>query len=186
MGLRGLHPVSGIAVALAVAALLAGCDAKKPADSAAGSTSSSPASSTSTGASSGSSGAADTSAAAPTTTKAPRIVKWIDLQVGDCLADVPPSDPAVVEVTVVDCSQPHMAETFVRAPIPVDAALDGTANAQCESGFVQYTGQASAGSPYTVGYLIDSDQDRTPTCNGPFGAVLPWACYCFLSALSFP
>jgi hypothetical protein len=100
-------------------------------------------------------------AAAATTTLAPGTKKWIDLQVGDCLADVPSPDPAAVEVTVVDCSQPHMAETFVRAPIPVDAALDGTANAQCETGFVEYTGRVSAGSPYTVGYLIDSHQDRT-------------------------
>ena len=46
-------------------------------------------------------------------------------------------------------------------PIPVDAAPEGTANAQCEAGFVQYTGRASAGSPYTITYMIDSDQDRT-------------------------
>ncbi len=157
MGLRGLRPLSIIAVTLAVAAL-AGCDAKKGADTTPGGAS--PGSSA--GVSSSSSGSAPSgSAASPTTTQAPRTKKWIDLQVGDCLADVPPTDPAVVEVTVVDCSQPHMAETFVRAPIPVDAALDGTANAQCETGFVEYTGRASAGGPYTVGYLIDSDQDRT-------------------------
>lgn len=156
MALRGLRPLSGIAVALATGGLLAGCDAKKAADTA-------PGAGTSTSAATGSTDSASTGAtASPTTTKAPSIKKWIDLQIGDCLADVPPSDPAVVEVTVVDCSQPHMAETFVRAPIPVDAALDGTANAQCEAGFDQYTGLASsAGSPYTVGYLIDSDQDRT-------------------------
>jgi hypothetical protein len=155
MGLRRLRPLSGIAVALAATAVLAGCDAKKPADTtpAGTSVSSSPGSSSS----SASAGAA----ASPTPTKAPRTEKWINLQVGDCLADVPPTDPAVVEVTVVDCSQPHMAETFVRAPIPVDAALDGTATAQCEAGFVQYLGRASAGTPYLIGYLIDSDQDRT-------------------------
>lgn len=146
MGLRRLRPLSVIAVALAAAAPLAGCDAKKGADTTPGESSSS---------------AHSSAAATATTTQAPRVKKWIDLQVGDCLADVPPTDPAVVEVTVVDCSQPHMAETFVRAPIPVDAALDGTANAQCEAGFVEYTGRASAGGPYTVGYLIDSDQDRT-------------------------
>ena len=158
MGLRRLRPLSVIAGTLAVTAVLAGCDGKK-ADTPSGATSSGASASTS----SGSSGSADTSAAAAaTSTKAPRTQKWINLQVGDCLADVPPVDPAVVEVTVVDCSQPHMAETFVRAPIPVDAALDGTANAQCEAGFAQYTGLASsAGSAYTVGYLIDSDQDRT-------------------------
>ena len=155
MGLRRLRPLSVIAVALAAAAPLAGCDAKKGADTTPGESSSStsaPATSSPSASATGSSAAA---------TQAPRVKKWIDLQVGDCLADVPPTDPAVVEVTVVDCSQPHMAETFVRAPIPVDAALDGTANAQCEAGFAEYTGRASAGSPYTVGYLIDSDQDRT-------------------------
>lgn len=104
----------------------------------------------------------------------PRTEKWIDLKVGDCLADAPPTDPAVVMVTLVDCSQPHLAETFVRAPIPVDAALEGTANAQCETGFVQYTGRASAGSPYTITYMIDSDQDRT------FNNPLPSTVICLL------
>ena len=158
MGLRRLRPLSVIAVALAAAAPLAGCDATKGADTTPGASSSS---TSAPATSSPSASATGSSAAATTATQAPRVKKWIDLQVGDCLADVPPTDPAVVEVTVVDCSQPHMAETFVRAPIPVDAALDGTANAQCEAGFAEYTGRASAGSPYTVGYLIDSDQDRT-------------------------
>ena len=157
MGLRGLRPLSGLAVVLAAAAPLAGCDSTKAVDTTPGTSSSSSGSATSTSAAA----ATATTAAAATATKAPRTEKWINLQVGDCLADVPPTDPAVVEVTVVDCSAPHMAETFVRAPIPVDAALDGTANAQCEAGFVQYTGSASAGSTYLVGYLIDSDQDRT-------------------------
>jgi hypothetical protein len=156
MGLHRLRPLSVIAVALATAAPLTGCDTKgadtTPGTSAGTSASASPGSSGGTGAS---------AAASPTTTQAPRTKKWIDLEVGDCLADVPPADPAVVDVTVVDCSQPHMAETFLRAPIPVDAALDGTANPQCETGFVQYTGRASVGSPYLIGYLIDSHQDRT-------------------------
>ncbi|MEI6251421.1 MAG: hypothetical protein WCP30_01295 [Mycobacteriaceae bacterium] len=120
--------------------------------------------------------AAGTNQATPSAsaTQAPRTEKWIDLQVGDCLADAPPTDPAVVMVTLVDCSQPHLAEAFVRAPIPVDAALDGTANAQCEAGFVQYTGRASAGGPYTVTYMIDSDQDRT------FNNPLPSTVICLL------
>ena len=153
----GVHRLStSIAVALAATALLAGCSAKKP--GAATPTASSP-----TGSAVASSTAAGTGQTAPGTsaTQTPRTEKWIDLKVGDCLADAPPTDPAVVMVTLVDCSQPHLAEVFVRAPIPVDAALEGTANAQCEAGFVQYTGRASAGSPYTVTYMIDSDQDRT-------------------------
>lgn len=167
MGVHRLSP--GVAVALAATALLAGCSAKKP--DAAPSTASS-----SAGSSVAMSTAAGTNQATPSAsaTQAPRTEKWIDLQVGDCLADAPPTDPAVVMVTLVDCSQPHLAEAFVRAPIPVDAALDGTANAQCEAGFVQYTGRASAGGPYTVTYMIDSDQDRT------FNNPLPSTVICLL------
>lgn len=162
----GVHRLTaGFVVALTASALLVGCSAKKPV--AAPSTAPS---STATSSAPGTS-----QAAAPTsTTRAPRTEKWIDLKVGDCLADAPPTDPAVVMVTVVDCSQPHLAETFVRAPIPVDAAVDGTANAQCETGFVQYTGRASAGSPYTITYMIDSDQDRT------FNNPLPSTVICLL------
>jgi len=166
----GVHRLSsGVAVALAATALLAGCSAKKP--DATTSTASS-----SAGSSVAMSTAAGTNQATPSAsaTQAPRTEKWIDLQVGDCLADAPPTDPAVVMVTLVDCSQPHLAEAFVRAPIPVDAALDGTANAQCEAGFVKYTGRASAGGPYTVTYMIDSDQDRT------FNNPLPSTVICLL------
>ena len=169
----GVHrPLSGIAVALAAAACLTGCAAKKSADSPSSATSA-----PSTATSPTAAGSTDATAAPATpapATKAPRTEKWIALQVGDCLADAPPTDPAVVMVTLVDCSQPHLAEAFVRAPIPVDAALDGTANAQCEAGFVQYTGQASAGGPYTITYMIDSDQDRT--VNNP----LPSTVICLL------
>ncbi len=163
MGVRRLS--TGVAVVLAASALLVGCSAKKPAAA----PSATPSSATS-------SAPPSTSPAAPATTapQAPRTEKWIDLKVGDCLADAPPTDPAVVMVTLVDCSQPHLAETFVRAPIPVDAALEGTANAQCETGFVQYTGRASAGSPYTITYMIDSDQDRT------FNNPLPSTVICLL------
>ena len=165
----GVHRLStGIAVTLAATALLAGCSAQKPGTAA---TSTSPSTSSSVAA-----GTAATNQAAPSTsaTQAPRTEKWIDLKVGDCLADAPPTDPAVVMVTIVDCSQPHLAEAFVRAPIPVDAAVDGTANARCEAGFVQYTGHASAGKSYTITYMIDSDQDRT------FNNPLPSTVICLL------
>jgi hypothetical protein len=150
--------LAGMTVALAAAAGLTGCAEKKPADAAADS-SASPSAATS---SAGSQTPTDSSSAAsPAPTTAPRTETWIALKPGDCLADPPPTDPAVVTVTLVDCSQPHMAEAFLRAPIPVDAALDTTANAECEAGFAQYTGRPSAGGPYIVGYLIDSAQDRT-------------------------
>ncbi|MCV7345485.1 hypothetical protein [Mycolicibacterium rhodesiae] len=91
----------------------------------------------------------------------PRSVKWVDLQPGDCLADPPPADPAVVDVSVVDCGQPHLAETYLRAPIPVNAALDDVATRECATGFQHYTGAAATTGGYTTSYLIDSDQDRT-------------------------
>ncbi|MCE9514832.1 MAG: hypothetical protein K8R24_02635 [Mycobacterium sp.] len=99
-------------------------------------------------------------------TQPARIAKWFELQPGDCLAGPPPTDPAVVEVTLVDCATPHLAETFLRAEIPVNAAVGETGNAQCEAGFTPYTGMALTASPYTIAYLIDSEQDRTT--NNPF------------------
>ena len=104
---------------------------------------------------------------APTTVAAPvapasRAVKWVDLQPGDCLADPPPSDPSVVMVTVVDCAGPHLAETFLRAPVPVNDALSDVGNQECSAGLAKYTG----GGPFTISYLIDSEQDRTS--NNPY------------------
>jgi hypothetical protein len=112
-----------------------------------------------------------TSAASSTPPPAPptqpaRIAKWFELQPGDCLAGPPPTDPAVVEVTLVDCATPHLAETFLRAEIPVNAAVGETGNTQCEAGFTPYTGIALTGRPYAIAYLIDSEQDRTT--NNPF------------------
>lgn len=107
------------------------------------------------------------SAAAPSSTAATpppaRTVRWIELQPGDCLAGSPPTDPAEVMVNVVDCGVPHSAETFLRADIPVDAALSDTANARCAAGLTQYTG---APGGFVVTYLIDSEQDRTS--NNPY------------------
>ncbi|AKK30371.1 hypothetical protein AB431_09105 [Mycobacterium sp. EPa45] len=91
----------------------------------------------------------------------PRSVKWVDLQPGDCLAEPPPSDPAVVLVSVVDCAGPHHAEAYLRAPIPVNAALDDVATRECAAGLAHYTGATPAAGTYTATYLIDSDQDRT-------------------------
>lgn len=165
---------TGIVAGLAVMATVAGCSAEKTGTektgTAGGSASSSPTAPSSTDSTVTGTTSAQPSPAAP----APRTEKWTALQVGNCLADAPPTDPAIVTVTLVDCSQPHLAEVFVRAPVPVDAALDGTANAQCESGFLEYTGQMSTGSPYTITYLIDSDQDRT------FNNPLPSTVICLL------
>lgn len=108
-------------------------------------------------------GSAATSAAPPPPTQSARLLKWIDLNPGDCLGEPPPADPAVVTVIVVDCATPHLAEAFLRVGVPVDTALSGTANAQCNAGLVNYAGTASG---YTITYLIDSDQDRTS--NNPY------------------
>ncbi|WP_396926844.1 hypothetical protein [Mycolicibacterium sp.] len=103
--------------------------------------------------------ATTTVAAAPV--QQPRSVKWVDLDAGDCLTDPPPSDPAVVMVGVVGCARPHLAEAYLRAPIPVNAALDDVARRECATGLAHYTGADSAAGRYTTTYLIDSVQDRT-------------------------
>lgn len=87
--------------------------------------------------------------------------KWIDLQVGDCVADLPPADLSRVTVTVVECATAHLAEVYVRAPMAVDTAIATVANRDCAAGFAPYTGQSIGGSRFSITYLIDSNQDRT-------------------------
>jgi hypothetical protein len=102
-----------------------------------------------------------TAAAVAPKTRNPRSEKWIDLQVGDCLAELPSDDPSVVTVTVVDCATTHAAEVYLRGPLAVNAAVADVANQQCASGFSQYIGQSVNSSSFAVTYLIDSNQDRT-------------------------
>lgn len=153
MGVR--RWVALTAMAVAAGGWLSGCGATKPAATV---------SPSSTALSSAAPIAPPPSSAPPT--RPARIAKWFELQPGDCLAGPPPTDPAVVDVTIVDCATPHLAETFLRAEIPVNAAVSDTGNAQCEAGFAPYTGVALAGSPYAIAYLIDSEQDRTS--NNPY------------------
>lgn len=96
--------------------------------------------------------------AAPTTS---HTVKWIDLQVGDCVADLPPIDLSRVTVTAVDCGTPHLAEVYLRGPLAVDKAVAIVANKDCNDGFAPYTGRSVDGSPFSITFLIDSNQDRT-------------------------
>ena len=105
--------------------------------------------------------------AAPPATQGPQTEKWIDLEVGDCLADLPPSDPSVVTVTIVDCATAHVAEVYLRAALGVNAAIADVADRQCVAGFSEYTGRSIDGSPYAVTYLIDSNQDRTSSNPAP-------------------
>lgn len=103
-------------------------------------------------------GAGATATAAPTISHSE---KWIHLQTGECVADLPPIDLSRVTVTVVDCATAHLAEVYLRAPMAVDKAVAIVANKDCNDGFAPYTGRPVAGSPFSITYLIDSNQDRT-------------------------
>ena len=105
-------------------------------------------------------GACATATAAPTPLGS-QTKKWINLQVGECVADLPPADLSRVTVTVVDCATSHLAEVYSRAPMAVDTAIATVANRDCAAGFAPYTGQSVDRSPYSISYLIDSNQDRT-------------------------
>lgn len=85
--------------------------------------------------------------------------RWVDLQPGQCLAEAPPEDPAVVMVAVVDCAGPHAAEVFHRTGLAVNTALAEVADQACSAGLASYTG-GTGGAGYAVTYLIDSDQNR--------------------------
>jgi len=108
-----------------------------------------------------------TAVATSPTAQAPRTEKWIDLEVGECLADPPPTDPSVVTVAIVDCATPHAAEVYLRAATAVNTAIADVADRKCEVGFSQYTGRPVDGSPFTVTYLIDSHQNRTSSNPDP-------------------
>ncbi|SPM36158.1 hypothetical protein MRAB57_3997 [Mycobacterium rhizamassiliense] len=87
--------------------------------------------------------------------------KWINLQVGDCVADLPPADLSRVTVTIVDCSTAHLAEVYLRAPMAVDTAIANVANRDCTAGLAPYTGKTLDSGQFSINYLIDSNQDRT-------------------------
>jgi hypothetical protein len=103
--------------------------------------------------------------AKPSTTAAAELgshaEKWIDLQVGECVTDLPPVDLSRVTITVVDCATAHLAEVYLRAPMAVDTAIANVANRDCTAGFAPYTGKSLDGGAFSITYLIDSNQDRT-------------------------
>ncbi len=117
-----------------------------------------------------------TTVAAPMPTQGPRTKNWFDLEVGDCVTEIPAIDTGVVTATVVDCSTQHQAEVYLLAPLAVDTAIADVAEQKCAEGFSPYTGQSMDGSPFTVTYLIDSNQDRTSNNPTPSTAI------CFLEA----
>src|ERR1700761_153139 len=67
-----------------------------------------------------------------------RTEKWIDLQVGECVTDLPPADLSRVTVTVVDCATAHLAEVYLRAPMAVDTAIADVASRNCTAGIAPY------------------------------------------------
>jgi hypothetical protein len=161
MRIRRIGMVGPAAAAMLTVNVLAGCGAD-------------------TGASGGTAPSSVATVAAPLGTTAPapaaarRTEKWSALEAADCLQDPPPSDPGVVMVTVVDCTMPHAAEVYLRAPVVVNAAIADVANRRCAVGFSQYTGQPVGAGGYSITYLIDSEQDRTS--NNP----LPSTIICML------
>lgn len=94
------------------------------------------------------------------------------------MTEIPAIDVGVVTATLVDCATPHQAEVYLLAPLAVNTAVADVAEQKCNEGFSPYTGQSVAGSPYTVAYLIDSNQDRTTNNPTPSTAI------CFLQAAS--
>lgn len=131
----------------------------------------------------GSSGAAPVSEPASVSSTAsavpgmstPQTKQWVDLQVGECVAEVPAVDIGEATVTAVDCSAPHRAEVYLLAPVAVNAAIADVADRACAAGLDQYTGGAPERT-LSVTYLIDSKQDRT-------GATpLPSTVICLLQA----
>ncbi|GAB7071258.1 hypothetical protein JCM12141A_55470 [Mycolicibacterium hodleri] len=94
-------------------------------------------------------------------------MNWFDLTPGDCLADPPPVDPTVIAVTVVDCTSPHHAEVYLRAPLAVNTAITDIAGRKCDEGFTEYTGEPVGSGTFGVTYLIDSNQNRTSSNPDP-------------------
>jgi hypothetical protein len=112
--------------------------------------------------------AVTTPVAAPPPTPAARTENWFDLDVGDCLADPPPiEDPNAITVAVVDCSAPHRAEVYLRAPLAVNTAIPDVADRKCDDGFTRYTGEPVGSGTFTITYLIDSNQNRTSSNPAP-------------------
>ena len=152
-------------MAICAVAALSACGTDKPVESTAPPTSTAPATTTQP----------VVAEAATPLTRAPQTRNWFDLDVGDCLTVLPRIDLGDVAVPVADCATPHAAEVFLRAPVEVNAAIADVADHKCAAGLARYTGRSGSG-PYSVTYLIDSNQDRTS--NNP----LPSTVICLLQS----
>ena len=100
-----------------------------------------------------------TSQAIPPPAPAAVTKQWVDLTVGECIAEVPAVDVGVATVSVVDCASPHRAEVYLLAPVAVDAAIADVGDQACAAGVDVYTGGGRG--DLSITYLIDSKQDRT-------------------------
>jgi len=100
-----------------------------------------------------------TSQAIPPPAPAAVTKQWVDLTVGECIAEVPAVDVGVATVSVVDCATPHRAEVYLLAPVAVDAAIADVGDQACTAGVDAYTGGGRG--DLSITYLIDSKQDRT-------------------------
>lgn len=120
-------------------------------------------------------------AAVPPAASGPRTVKWIDLDVGQCIAELPKVELGEVTVTVVDCATPHKAETYFLAPVPVNAAIPEVADRECGAQFTKYTGKPINTSGLAVTWLVDSNQDRTTI--DPTTGPSPSTVICLLAAV---
>lgn len=113
-----------------------------------------------------------TTVAAPPPAPPPtRTANWFDLDVGDCLAEPPPTDPNVITIPLVDCATAHQAEVYLRSPMAVNTALADVADRECNAGFTDYTGQQVGSGALAVTYLIDSNQNRTSSNPNPSSVI---------------
>lgn len=102
---------------------------------------------------------AETATVSPTPApQSARTETWINLQVGDCLADLPPADLSRITVTIVDCATAHSAEVYLRAPVAVDAAVVSMANRDCAAGLRPT--QANPSTPAHTRWRISSTRIR--------------------------
>ncbi|HEY7052890.1 MAG TPA: hypothetical protein VH496_12280 [Mycobacterium sp.] len=125
--------------------------------------------------------ASTTSSTSPTTTTAiaaPRTVRWVDLDGGQCVKALPNVELGDVNVTVVDCTTPHQAEAYFRGALTVNAAIPTVANPTCAKEFHNYTGRSVDNSGLAITYLVDSNQDRTTVA--PTAGPAPSTVICLL------
>ncbi|RRD29042.1 septum formation family protein [Actinomyces bowdenii] len=98
-----------------------------------------------------------------------------DISVGQCIKDLGESSDQVGQVTVVDCSEPHLYEVYAEVELNADqlpdqATIESEAESAClGTGFSDYVGVAYEESEYGTTYLSPSQDtwdagDRKVSC----------------------